>query len=199
MGKGFAAVTGIAPSTPEIQVDIALVHHPVVDKQGGVITSAVTNLDLHDIARAARTYGVRSFFVVTPLEDQQVLAKRILDHWREGFGARYNPDRREALGLVRVVDSLQTLKAAVAAHGGGAPEIVATSCHASAGTISHHRLQRMMDSGRPYTLIFGTAWGLAPEVTQAADWILEPIIGRTAYNHLSVRSAASIVLDRLLG
>jgi len=29
--------------------------------------------------------------------------------------------------------------------------------------------------------------------------MLEPIAGTTGYNHLSVRSAAAIILDRLLG
>jgi len=31
------------------------------------------------------------------------------------------------------------------------------------------------------------------------DMLLEPIEGYTDYNHLSVRSAAAIILDRLLG
>ncbi len=32
-----------------------------------------------------------------------------------------------------------------------------------------------------------------------ADFFLEPIKGPSDYNHLSVRSAVAIVLDRLLG
>ena len=42
-------------------------------KTAQMIASAVTNLDLHDIARACRTYGVNGYYVITPLEDQQVL------------------------------------------------------------------------------------------------------------------------------
>ena len=49
-------------------LSLALIHHPVVNRRGEPITAAVTNLDLPDIARAALTFGVRSFFVVTPLE-----------------------------------------------------------------------------------------------------------------------------------
>lgn len=37
----------------------ALVHHPVRDRGGNAVTTAVTNLDVHDIARTARTYGLR--------------------------------------------------------------------------------------------------------------------------------------------
>jgi len=32
-----------------------------------------------------------------------------------------------------------------------------------------------------------------------STYILEPIRGNAKYNHLSVRSAVSIILDRLLG
>ncbi len=48
-------------------------------------------------------------------------------------------------------------------------------------------------------ILLGTAWGLAPQVIESSDGILEPISGVGKYNHLSVRSAAAIVLDRLLG
>ena len=47
---------------------IALVHHPVLDKNGQIVTTAVTNMDIHDIARSAATYGVRRFYVVTPVK-----------------------------------------------------------------------------------------------------------------------------------
>ena len=57
----------------------------------------------------------------------------------------------------------------------------------------------MLDSGKPYVLILGTAWGLAEEFISLADYVLEPIAGSTDYNHLSVRSAAAIIFDRLLG
>jgi len=70
---------------------VALTHYPVVNKNGNVIASALTNLDLHDISRAAKTYGLKSFFVVTPLEDQKELAERIISHWTDGFGSAFNP------------------------------------------------------------------------------------------------------------
>jgi hypothetical protein len=52
---------------------------------------------------------------------------------------------------------------------------------------------------RPTLLLLGTGWGLTEEILAQSDHVLEPIMGRTDYNHLSVRSAAAIVFDRLLG
>ena len=36
------------------QTWVALVHHPVYDKNHKVVATALTNLDLHDIARSSR-------------------------------------------------------------------------------------------------------------------------------------------------
>jgi hypothetical protein len=51
----------------------------------------------------------------------------------------------------------------------------------------------------PVLLLFGTGWGLTEEVLAAADRRLEPIQGAGDFNHLSVRAACAITLDRLLG
>ena len=56
----------------------------------------------------------------------------------------------------------------------------------------------MFNTDRPIYLIFGTGWGLTEEMVKSCDYILEPVWGRGDFNHLSVRSAASIILDRLL-
>ena len=37
------------------------------------------------------------------------------------------------------------------------------------------------------------------EMMKQFDYIVEPIYGAGSYNHLCVRSAAAIILDRLLG
>ena len=55
------------------------------------------------------------------------------------------------------------------------------------------------DSNQPYLLIFGTGWGLTETVFSRADVVLEPVRGPGSYNHLSVRSAVAIILDRLFG
>jgi hypothetical protein len=178
---------------------LALIHHPVVNRKGDIITSAVTNLDLHDISRAARTYGAGAVFCVTPLADQQQLIRRLVDHWTDGYGAEYNPDRREALALLHVTATVEAAKARVAAWEKATPHTVATSARQHRGAIDCVELGRQISDGIPLLLLFGTAWGLAPDAITAADAILAPIEGTGAYNHLSVRSAVAIILDRLAG
>jgi hypothetical protein len=185
--------------TGKKKVYLALIHHPVYNKTGQVITSAVTNLDLHDIARAARTYGVRRFYVVTPLEDQKELAGRIISHWIHGGGGRYNPDRRTALELVRIVSSMEAVLEDISEEGQDRPITVSTDARPHPNNISFAGLSKILASGQCLLLVFGTAWGLTKQSVEAADYALAPITGGTGYNHLSVRSAVSIVLDRLLG
>jgi Uncharacterized protein conserved in bacteria len=45
---------------------------------------------------------------------------------------------------------------------------------------------------------FGTGWGIPEDFEVNFDGFLPPIVGITDFNHLSVRSAASIVLDRII-
>jgi hypothetical protein len=180
-------------------VTVALIHHPVLDKNGKTIAAAVTALDLHDIARSAKTYGARAFYVVTPLEDQQVLVRRIIDHWVTGVGAQYNPDRRAALSLIRLQPSLQAMLKDLTEEHGARPRVVATSARNTGTGLGYPDLTALARGDRPIVLLFGTAWGLADPVMEAADHRLEPIHGEGAYNHLAVRSAVAIILDRLLG
>ncbi len=179
-------------------VFVALIHHPVVDKNGSLIAAAVTSIDLHDIARAARTYGVRAFYVVTPVSDQIELVKRIIDHWVHGAGARYNPDRRQALELIRTAESLQQVSEQIRRETGQTPLTVATSARAEGVDLDFEGCRKIIKGQQPLVLLFGTAWGLAPEVITNADLRLEPIGANSSYNHLSVRSAVSIILDRLI-
>lgn len=181
------------------RVDLALVHHPVVNKNGEVIGSAVTNLDLHDIARAARTFGAGRFYVVSPYEDQRQLTREILDHWLQGHGSVYNAKRGEALSVVSVCDDLAGLYEQITARHGERPLVIATSARAKDSEWSFSRLRRHIGAGGSVLILLGTAWGLAPEVMDTVDGVLPPIMGDGEYNHLSVRSAASIILDRLLG
>jgi hypothetical protein len=180
------------------RLHIALVHYPVMDKNGAIIAAAVTNLDLHDIARAARTYGARGYHIVTPVADQHELVASLRDHWVEGYGATYNPKRRQALALVELHASLDDAVAAVTAAEGERPRVVATSARFGESSLSFETLRRQLHQGSAILLVLGTGWGLAPECVAAADERLAPIQGPTDYNHLSVRSAAAIMLDRLL-
>ncbi len=174
-------------------------HYPVVNKAGDVITAAVTNLDLHDISRAVRTYGVQKFYVITPLSDQQALVGQIVSHWVHGMGATYNPDRREALGLIQVENSIEEVIKKIHIACGELPKTVVTSAKKGCRNIGFHDFRKMLESGAPYIIMLGTAWGLTEEFISSADYVLQPIQGSTDYNHLSVRSAAAIILDRLLG
>lgn len=186
-------MTGNAP-----QLSIALLHHPVLNKTGEMIGSAVTNLDLHDISRAARTYGVSDFFVATPYEDQRVLINEIVDHWQNGHGASANPARKEALAIVRPVMDLQEIMEALSDKYGTKPLVIATSARPQPKEISFTELRHNLNGNKsPVLLIFGTAHGLAPEIIDQADGVLPPIGAKSDYNHLSVRSAVSIILDRL--
>lgn len=179
---------------------IALLHHPVKNKNGEVIASAVTNLDLHDIARIAKTYGVSPFYVVTPLDDQKALVEKIIRHWTDGRGGTYNPKRREALALIQVRDSVDQVMEDIRADTGKAVRLVVTCAAGNHPAIGIENLQRRLDDPETaYLLAFGTAWGLTDEFISAADFVLEPIKGRNGYNHLPVRAAAAIILDRLLG
>lgn len=178
---------------------MALAHYPVVNKNGDTIASAITNLDLHDISRAAKTFGAGQFYVVTPLRDQQILARRIISHWTEGYGATYNPARRSALSLIRIEDSVADVVDHIHSLDGQYPKTVVTCARKYPSSSRFGAIRGLLRAETPLLLIFGTAWGLDEGFITAADYILEPIAGKADYNHLSVRSAASIILDRLLG
>jgi hypothetical protein len=181
---------------PARRLALALVHHPVVDRGGQVVTTAVTNLDVHDIARSSHTFGLSDFFVVHPVSAQRELVTRIRDHWVEGSGARRIPDRKPAMEVVRIVASLDDALSAL----GEGTEIWTTSA-APGGTLPFAAARVAIESdGPPVLLCFGTGWGLAQGVMDRAAARLPPITSPRAdgYNHLSVRAAVAIILDRLL-
>ncbi len=182
----------------ERAVDIALIHHPVLGKNGETIGSAVTNLDIHDIARIARTYGVERYYIVTPYADQKELVGEIIAHWQDGHGSTYNPARKEAFSLVRTADSLEDVIETVKNRKCVQPVLVATSARDQKKRVSYRDSRKRIDSGEQTLLVFGTAHGLAPEITEKADYTLPAIQGDAEYNHLSVRSAVAVICDRLL-
>jgi len=179
---------------------VALIHHPVVNRNAERVTSAITSLDIHDIARAGRTYGVRAFYVVTPVHALRELAGRILAHWETGHGALYNRTRKEALAIVRLSEDLDRTIIDVEQESGAAPVLLVTSARTRQPTLTYTALRRMIrDTERPLLLLFGTGWGLTEDVIGRADHRLPALRGTDTYNHLSVRAAAAIVLDRVCG
>ncbi len=180
----------------------ALVHYPVRSREGAVITSAITNVDVHDIARSARTYGLSGYFVVSPIAAQRILVERILEHWRTGAGARRVPERSDALSRCRPLESIEAAAATIESETGLLPELVVTEARPElatrAVTFAAMRV-RLASATRPTLILFGTAHGLHPDVIDRADVVIEPIEGAADYNHLSVRAAAAITFDRLFG
>lgn len=180
------------------QVAVALLHHPVLDRGGSVITTAITNLDVHDISRSCRTYGISDVFIVHPIEAQRQLVARVKSHWVDGAGAKRIPDRSDALDRVRIVSSLD--EACEMFGGANNIELWTTAASARSAVSSYRSLRSTIaEDGKPVMLLFGTGWGLAPEVFDRASVRIEPILGVDPWNHLSVRAACAITLDRLLG
>ena len=183
-----------------MRVALALVHHPCLDKHGEIYTTSITNLDVHDIARAATTYGVDAFYVVTPVSAQRSMAEAIAAYWEEGAGRKRNPDRTTAMKIVHVVatieDAIEQETRALSR-----PLVVVTSAKEQ-GAVTCEAFRERIRTVPSTLILFGTGHGLAPSVVNAADVVLEPLRGRPdrnqGYNHLSVRSAAAIFIDRLL-
>src|ERR1035437_7452842 len=153
---------------------IALLHYPVYNKHGEVVTTAVANMDVHDIARAARTYGVKLFYIVTPIAAQQQLVGQILQHWQYGFGSQYNPSRREAFKVAAVKSSLNEVVADILGRETKKLRLVATGASLSGRLLTFRTLRtRLRETGEVYLLLFGTGWGMTPEVLERADFLLE--------------------------
>jgi hypothetical protein len=57
--------------------------------------------------------------------------------------------------------------------------------------------QKIKTISLPFVIIFGTGFSIAREIVQDADYQLKPIRGSIDYNHLSVRSAVAIYMDRI--
>jgi hypothetical protein len=178
---------------------IGLVHYPIYDKRREVVATAITNFDIHDIARCAKTFGVGGFFIITPLESQVQLAERIIRHWVEGIGSVYNPTRKESLSLVRVSRTIDEADREISDLWQTKVKRVATGASPHPKNVDFRSLKKLLkDPNTPFFILFGTGWGLTQEVKDSSNYILAPIEGQ-GYNHLSVRSAVAIILDRLLG
>jgi hypothetical protein len=183
-----------------LKIFIALLHYPVYNREREIISTQITNLDFHDISRAAKTYGVDKYYVATPFKSQQELAKKIIGHWTEGYGAEYNEFRKEALINTSIVSGLDDILTEIESEYGVEPKLIATAAKGRSRQIDFLTMRKNLeDNDEPHLLLFGTGWGLADELIIKSDYVLEPIKGDSNYNHLSVRSAVAIVLDRLFG
>jgi len=187
---------------PKAPLYIALIHHPVYNQKGQVVTTSITPFDLHDLARTSKTYGITKYFVVCPVESQRRLAQRIMDHWLTGVGAEMNVTRKQAFELVELTDSLEQACLTIKNETAKPPRLVATSAKPGEGRLRYQDVRaELSESEIPHLLMFGTGWGMTEEVLSQAELFLEPIAGQGdgSYNHLPVRAAVAIILDRLLG
>jgi len=179
---------------------IGLIHYPVLNKNGECVVSAVTNLDIHDLARIAMTYGLGGYYIVTPLEDQTKLVEKLISHWTQGPAGLLNLDRKKALSMVKVVASLDAMFEDIRYCHNMAPGIIVTSAREVSGSISFDMARRIITGKFPVAMLLGTASGLATQVLNLKGALhLAPVKGAGGYNHLSVRAAGAIILDRLLG
>ena len=180
---------------------MAIIHYPVTDKNGATVTTSITNFDIHDMGRTGLTYGVRGVYLVTPVPSQQWFAKRVVRHWTDGAGAAYNATRQQSMGRIRFADDIFQMADEIEQAEERQPVFVATSAHNYPHSIGFAEMREKLESDEqtPYCLLFGTGWGLHPEIIEEVDLLLAPIVGHGDYNHLSVRGAAAIILDRLRG
>ena len=178
---------------------IVLLHYPVYNKEGKIVTTAIANMDIHDIARLAKTYGVQRFYIVNPILEQRNLAQEITNHWREGYGANYNKFRRSAFELIRIKESLPDVLSDIAKESGCVPQTIVTGANFEGDLLKFTQLKEMLKkSDSNFLLIFGTGSGIAAEVVNSANYRLDPIRGQNNYNHIAVRSAVAIILDRIM-
>ena len=176
------------------KVYLALIHHPVYNKNNKIVGTCITGVDLHDIARSGLTYGVKKYFVVNPMPAQLKFAERIINCWKQDASFVHNWTRAEAFRLIELATDLDAVLKRLKN-----PVVIATSARPK-GTLKFKKLRLLIKkSRRPFLILFGTGWGMTDELLEKADYILEPIKGNSSYNHLSVRSAVAIVLDRILG
>lgn len=201
--------TSVVSDDVKDRVQEIMPHHYVVLMHGDVLVgperkpgaTSVTSIDIHDIARSSATYGIKNFFIVTPLVDQQRIVTTLLDFWQKGAGIAYNAVRHKAINQVKVVSTINDVIERIEKIEGQKPLLVATSArHAPhEGSISYYDQSVAWKSKRPILFVFGTGQGLTEELVARCDHILPPVHGFSKFNHLSVRSAVAIILDRWLG
>jgi len=179
-------------------VYIALLHHPVYNKRKEIVTTCITGFDLHDIARSAVTYGIKKYFVVNPLPAQREFAQRIFDFWMDKESLEFNWTRAEAFKLISIKADLEEVIKEIKQIEGAPPKLIATSAKLRGNLTFKNLKLEISKTNDPYLILFGTGWGMADDFFDRVDAILEPIAANSEYNHLSVRSATAIILDRLL-
>ncbi len=180
-------------------VFIAVLHWPAMDKEGKKIITSFTTLDLHDIARPARTYEINTYYIVHPIDAQREIIQKQLYYWLSEESFDENRTRFESVSLVKLLYNLEEVIEDITKKRGKKPVIVGTDARTYPNTITYKALREEIEKReKDYLILFGTAYGIPFDLMKTFDLILEPIYGASDWNHLSVRNAAAIILDRLL-
>lgn len=161
------------------------------------MATSLTNLEIHDMARTCMTFGIDLCYIVSPLARQREIAEKLVHHWIHGYGATYNPARGEALRKVRIRTDIDRVVEDFGVD--RKPFIVGTSSRVREGKMMSYGdfHDFAMQGQQPALVLFGTGWGLTEEVVDRCDRMLEPISGAGDYNHLSLRVALGIIMDRI--
>lgn len=178
---------------------VAIIHYPVYDKNHEIVATSLTNMEIHDIARSCMTFGIDLCYIVTPLVRQRQILEKLIYHWECGYGASYNPARSLALGKIRICSDIEEMLNEV--NKIGVPVVVGTSSRPRHGkSIGYNELKDLISKEkRPFLMLFGTGWGLTESTIELCDKMLMPVKGSGDYNHLSLRVALGIILDRIFG
>jgi tRNA (guanine37-N1)-methyltransferase len=174
---------------------LAIVHHPVRNRIGEVITATIDHFDVFDASRLSLAYPLAGVFVVNPEPSQRDTARRLIAH---GTDPHRTEDRRGCFDKTHWVPDLAALVEHVRTTTGRPARTVATSARPAPGTVDFAEMRAHLRGPEPYVLLVGKGSGLTDDVLDGADLRLAPIDLGTGYAHLSVRSAMAILLDRLL-
>lgn len=182
-------------------LSFCLFHYPVRLEDGRMGVSSLTNLDVHDIARVSQSYGMGPFFVLTPDARQQEILACVLRHWLAGAGGITHPDRKKALAKVVPVLNFADLLEKAKQFYGVEPVFVLTSAATpprKAGKLLTPSDVRHFLVEKPVVICLGTARGLVRHKLDFECMQMRPLRFLDD-NHLSVRAAAAILADRILG
>jgi len=181
---------------------IALLHNDMDLKEGRIGYTSVTSIDIHDIARSSTTYGLQTFFIVTRLKDQQKIVEKMLSFWvDEKIGGDYNGNRHQAVKGVKLSSELSDVIAEIEAREGKKPLVIGTSARNQdeIKMLTYFDQDIAWQHDRPVLFLFGTGSGMSQNLLQQCDYMLPALQGYSDFNHLSVRSAVAIILDKWLG
>ncbi len=185
---------------------VVLMHDQVIVDDERIGASSVTSLDIHDIARSACTYGLKKYFIVSPLPDQQKIVNKLLNFWLDSVGINYNFSRHQAMKNVILCSSIEEVIARIEEfEDNNTPILIATTAKIKnladnrSNVINYYDQETVWANKKPVLFVLGTARGLSNGILDRCDYLLEPVRGFSDYNHLSVRSAAAVIFDRWFG